>query len=152
MLSYKPKNLRKNPEKSMISNQKHDFQNYYSKSLKPPLIWCGISRRIQCNQPFYVRSSPRKVRKSTKKSEKPIKTYIFLQHFLKRTYQGLNIRGDPIIEKSQDQDQGQGQGQDQISCGSAARCGSRWSWPWPWPWSWSWDFSIIGSPQIFHPW
>ena len=33
----------------------------------------------------------------------------------KRIYQGLDIRGDPIIEKSQDQDQdqGQGQGQDQ---------------------------------------
>ena len=32
----------------------------------------------------------------------------------KRTYQGWNIRGDPIIEKSQDQDQGQGQGQDHL--------------------------------------
>ena len=31
-----------------------------------------------------------------------------------RTYQGWNIRGDPIIEKSQDQDQGQGQGQDHL--------------------------------------
>ena len=25
---------------------------------------------------------------------------------VKRIYQGLNVRGDPIIEKSQDQDQG----------------------------------------------
>ena len=33
---------------------------------------------------------------------------------VKRTYPGLNIRGDPIIEKSQDQDQGQGQGQDHL--------------------------------------
>ena len=32
--------------------------------------------------------------------------------FFKRSYQGRNIRDDPIIEKSQDQ--GQGQGQDQI--------------------------------------
>ena len=31
----------------------------------------------------------------------------------KRTYQGWNIWGDPIIKKSQDQGQGQGQGQDQ---------------------------------------
>ena len=30
------------------------------------------------------------------------------------TYQGWNIRDDPIIEKSQDPDQGQGQGQDHL--------------------------------------
>ena len=37
-----------------------------------------------------------------------------LELILKRTYQGWNIRDDPIIEKSQDQDQGQGQGQDHL--------------------------------------
>ena len=39
---------------------------------------------------------------------------------IKRTYQGWNIRDDPIIEKSQDQDQGQGQGQDHLLLQRAA--------------------------------
>ena len=34
--------------------------------------------------------------------------------FFEGTYQGWNIKGDPIIEKSQDQDQGQGQGHDHL--------------------------------------
>ena len=48
---------------------------------------------------------------------------------IKRTYQGLNIRGDPIIEKSQDQDQGQGQGQDHLLPQRAALPQLIWSWP-----------------------
>ena len=41
-------------------------------------------------------------------------------YYFKRTYQGWNIRDDPIIEKSQDQDQGQGQGQDHLLLQRAA--------------------------------
>ena len=49
--------------------------------------------------------------------------------FFKRTYQGWNIWGDPIIEKSQDQDQGQGQGQDHLLPQRAALPQLIWSWP-----------------------
>ena len=45
-------------------------------------------------------------------------SFLSVRHHLKRSYQGRNIWGDPIIEKSQDQ--GQGQGQDHLLLQRAA--------------------------------